>query len=291
MKLLIIGKSGRLGSQLVKDSIAIGHDVISPSHQELDITNTTQFEQYIMTYKPDIVINTAAFNNLVKAEEQPLEAFKINSIAVKEMAEVLHHLQPESTFITFSTNYVFDGELQRPLDEYDSVNPLQIYGLSKLAGEYASLSYNNSVIIRTSSIFGENSKYGNIVNRIIREEQTKQTNYIEVGNNEVISLTYAKDLSKAILQLIEHKRFRKHLYNIYHLVNEGHCTRYQMTEEIFHDLDIKTEIIPVDRKGRTGRMRRPKFTALENTNAKELGIELPQWEDALRRYLESKYQI
>ena len=108
-----------------------------------------------------------------------------------------------------------------------------------------------------------------------------------MGYDQTVSPTYTADLSKAILKLIEHPSKES---GIYHLINEGFCTWYDFTKEIYRIMNINIELIPVDRKGRTGKMRRPLFTALKNVKAEKLGIRLPYWKDALNRYLKEKYK-
>lgn len=285
MKILIIGKTGQLGSALIEDAIALGHIVFAPSRQELDITNKDAFLDIMKIHKPEVVINTAAFHNVPLCEVEPMKAFQLNCIAVKNMAEISHEFN--SWFVSFSTDYIFGGEKMTPYIETDTQNPLQIYGLSKLAGEYAAISYENSIIIRTCGLYGHqgsNSKGGNFVDNRIND--SKQNVRIEISNDQTVSPTYSGDLSKAVLQLIAHPSKKK---GIYHLVNEGYCTWYEFTKEIFKLACINTEVIPVDRKGKTGDMRRPLFSALKNENARKIGIVLPHWKEGLHKYLKKKY--
>lgn len=286
MKILIIGKTGQLGNMLLNDAIASGHEVFAPSKQELDISDENMFLNEMRLNSPDVVINTAAFHNVPLCETEPIEAFKLNCIAVRKMAEISNRFN--SWFVSFSTDYVFGGEKTEPYIESDFPCPLQIYGLSKLAGEYAALSYSNkSIIIRTCGLYGlqgATSKGGNFVDNRIKESE--KNILMEIANDQTVSPTYTGDLSKAVLQLIMHHAKEP---GIYHLVNEGYCTWYEFTKEIFRILNIETELIPVDRKGRTGNMKRPLFSALRNEKAAKLGIKLPHWKDALNRYLEIKY--
>ena len=285
MKILIIGKTGQLGSALLKDALAIGHDVLAPSKQELDILNEDSFLDAIIHYRPEVVINTAAFHNVPLCEVEPMKAFQSNCIAVKKMAEISNEF--DAWFVSFSSDYVFSGEKRRLYIESDTPGPLQIYGLSKLAGEYGALSYKRSIIIRTCGLYGiqgATSKGGNFVDNRIKD--SKQNARIEISNDQTVSPTYAGDLSKAVLQLIAHPSKES---GIYHLVNEGYCTWYEFTKEIFKILDIDVELVPVNRKGKTGKMRRPLFSALENEKAKRLGVTLPNWKESLHEYLKMKY--
>ncbi len=285
MKLLIIGETGQLGSMLIIHGKDYGHQIIAPSETELDITNTSLFIKYMKEYNPDVVINTAAYHNVPLCETNPIPAFQVNAIAVKEMAEVCTEM--DKLFISISTDYVFDGKKREPYIETDKPGPLQIYGLSKVAGEYACLSFPNTIMIRTCGLYGlkgAESKGGNFIDNRIND--AKNNNYLEISNDQTVSPTYTTDLSKAILKLIVHPSKQPGLY---HLINEGYCTWYELTKEVYKIMDINIELIPVDRKGKTGKMRRPIFSALKNTRAAKMGISLPHWKDAVKRYINTKY--
>jgi dTDP-4-dehydrorhamnose reductase len=294
MKLLIIGKTGQLGSSLIIGAKSFGYDVISLDRHELDITtvnDNNEFRDLLEKNKPDYVINTAADNNVIENNSVPLYAFNTNCVGVKNMAEICDKLN--IPFITFSTDYVFDGKKGSLYEETDIPSPVNIYGISKLAGEYASLIYDNTTVIRTCGLYGLYSKStkngrGNFVdNRIADAKKDKQDN-IEISYEQIVSPTYTDDLSKAVIQLIDHP-IKK--YNLYHLVNEGYCSWYDFTKEIYEIMNIDCKVVPVDRKGFFGSVRKPLFSALRNMRAKELGITLPHWRDGLRRYLETKYSI
>lgn len=285
MKILIIGKTGQLGSALVRNAIASGHDVFAPAKNELDITKKQSFLTAMKLFSPEVVINTAAYHNVPLCEVNPMKAFQVNCIAVKEMAEISSDFN--AWFVSFSTDYVFDGKKGKPYTESDTPKPLQTYGLSKLAGEYAALSYSNSIIVRTCGLYGLQgaiSKGGNFVDNRIKDSE--KNDYLEVSSDQTVSPTYAVDLSKAVLQLITHPLKES---GIYHLVNQGYCTWYEFTKETFRVLNINIKLVPVDRKGKSDNMRRPLFSALKNEKATKIGIDLSQWKDGLIRYLNIKY--
>ncbi len=282
-KILLIGKTGQLGSEILKDSLSFGFEIFGFEKEEIDVTNELQVKEKIKKVKPDILINTSAYHVIQKCEENPLETMKINFLAVDKMAKLSKKYNIK--FITYSTDYVFDGNKGAPYEEDEECNPLQIYGISKLAGEYAVLnSYpEGSFIIRTCGLYGGKKgspeKGGNFVLNIIKKTQGKEV--IEVSSEQIVSPTYAGDLSKATLKLLNSKGKA----GIYHLVNEGYCSWYEFAKEIFKLAKIDKELKPVDRGGLDGRMRRPKFSALKNTKAKSLGIKLPLWQEGLKFYL------
>ncbi len=281
-KILLIGKTGQLGSEIMKDVSSFGFEITGLEKEELDVTNESQVKEKIEKIKPDILINTSAYHIVSKCEENPLAAMAVNFIAVRDLAKICK--KKNIIFITYSTDYVFDGEKGTPYEEGDLPNPLQMYGLSKLAGEYAALDLypQGTFVIRTCGLFGGKKgspeKGGNFVLNIIKEAQDKEI--VEVSCEQIISPTYAGDLSKATLKLLNSKAEP----GIYHFVNEGHCSWGEFTQEIFTLAKINTKVKLIDRGGLSGGLKRPKFSALKNTKAKAKNIELPSWQEGLKSY-------
>lgn len=282
-RILLIGKTGQLGSEIMKDSSLFGFDVFSFGKEELDVKNKPQVKEKLEEIKPDILINTSAYHVVAACESNPLEAMAVNFVAVYKMAELCE--KKGIKFVTYSTDYVFDGKKGTPYEENDKPNPLQIYGISKLAGEYAALNlYPDWVfVIRTCGLYGGKmgspEKGGNFVLNIIKEAEGKKE--IEVASEQIVSPTFAGDLSKATLKLLKAGA----VPGIYHLVNEGHCSWYEFAKEIFKLVKIEKRLIAIDRGGISGGVKRPKFSALKNTKAKTLGIKLPSRQEGLKFYL------
>ncbi|MFH1461882.1 MAG: dTDP-4-dehydrorhamnose reductase [bacterium] len=282
-KILLIGKTGQLGREIIKDSLSFDFEIISFNRNELDVSSATQIKEKLKKTKPDILINTSAYHVLSQCEESPLNAMAINFIAVKNMAEICNDMNIK--FVTYSTDYVFNGKKDSPYLENDETDPLQVYGLSKLAGEYAALSSNskNTIIIRTNGLYGgktgSNEKNGNFVLNIMKEADGKKE--IEVSSEQIISPTYAGDLSKATLKLLK----QENETGVYHLINEGSCSWSEFTKEIFKLAKINTIVKPVVRDKIIGQLKRPKFTVLANIKAKAIGIELPSWQEGLKKYI------
>jgi len=284
-KIILIGKNGQLGGEIMKDSGSFGFEVFSFDRDQIDVSDPVQVEEKIKEIKPDAVINTSAYHVLSKCEEYPWEAMKINFIAVGEMARLCKKYGAK--FVTYSTDYVFDGKKGAPYNESDEIGPLQFYGVSKCAGEFAALSLypEGSFIVRTCGLYGGKSgspeKGGNFVLNIMKEGREKEI--VEVSSEQIVSPTYAGDLSKATLCLLKEKIDP----GIYHLTDEGFCSWYEFAQEIFKLAGIKTKLVPADRKGSSGTMKRPIFSALANTKAKAIGIELPSWKEGLEKYIRS----
>ena len=164
-----------------------------------------------------------------------------------------------------------------------------MYGISRLAGEHAALSTgpDHAVVIRTCGLYGVSgaaSKGGNFVDQRIAD--ARKGGPIEMGCDQTVSPTWTGDLSRAVLKLVAHPGLRP---GVYHLVNEGECTWYEFTKEIYRVLELDIEVRPVDRKGLTGTMRRPLYSALGNVNARAMGISLPSWKTGLENYIRGRY--
>lgn len=282
-KILLIGKNGQLGSEIMKDAASFDFEVIGFEKDELDVTIESRVEEKIDNIKPDVLINASAYHIVKDCEKNPLVAMNINFIAVDKMSRLCKKYGVK--FITYSTDYVFDGENGTPYEEDDEPHPLQMYGFSKLAGEYSVLSSypEGSFVIRTCGLYGGKKgspeKGGNFILNILKEIQDKD--FIEVSIEQVASPTYASDLSKATFRLITSRADP----GIYHLVNEGCCSWYEFAKEILKLAGIEKEIKPIDRGGLDGEMKRPKFTALKNVKARELDIILPLWQEGLKSYI------
>jgi dTDP-4-dehydrorhamnose reductase len=285
MRILLIGATGQLGSELITNNP--GHCIIAPGRTELDVTRGDSIAASVRDAHPDWVINTAAFHNVPLCEEQPEQAFRVNCVALRDLAQTcrVHNAR----LMTFSTDYVFDGKQRTPYREDDCPTPLQIYGITKLAGEAAALAAapEHAVIVRTCGLYGRSgaaSKGGNFVDNRVTDGGRGAP--VEISCDQTVCPTSTYDLSKAIYELIANATC---CFGIYHLVNEGECTWFEFTKTIYEYLDVKTQVRPVDREGRTGTMRRPLYSVLANTRARTLGITLPTWQDALERYLRTKY--
>lgn len=287
MKILLIGKTGQLGGSLLADPQ--GHHIYAPGRDILDLECTDSCEKAISEFTPDVVINTAAFHNVPLCEEEPHRAFAVNCIAVRDLAVICKKMNVK--LVTFSTDYVFGGDKRTPYKENDHTAPLQMYGISRLAGEKIALAVapEHTVIIRTCGLYGlagASSKGGNFVRKRIADAEVQSE--LKMGCDQIVSPTYTQDLAQAVLSLIEHPKVAG---GIYHLVNEGECSWFEFTQSIYGLMDVKINLIPVDRKGMSGAMRRPLYSVLANTKAHKLGIVLPHWRDSLSRYIKRNFLI
>jgi len=285
MKILLIGKTGQLGRDIIKNNP--GHEIYAPCRNTLDVTSKNVLDALIVDSRPEVVINTAAFHNVPLCETEVENAFRLNCLAVRDMAVACK--KAGALFVSFSSDYVFGGEKFTPYLECDKPQPLQMYGISRAAGEFAAMASapNHAIVIRTCGLYGASgaqSKGGNFVDKRIAD--AKINNVLEMSCDQVVAPTYTDDLSRAVLRLIEHPNMAP---GIYHLVNDGECNWYEFTKTIYEIIGLTVKVIPVDRNGVSGEMRRPLYSVLANNKARYLGIELPHWRDALQRYLDEKY--
>lgn len=283
-KILLIGATGQLGGDLLRNNP--GYEIIAPGREQLDLARAAAAARTIHELAPDVVINCAAFHNVPKCEEEPAQAFLINCVAVRDLARAC--AERDIAFVTFSTDYVFGGPRTEPWREDDRPAPLQIYGISRLAGEHAALAAapRHAMVIRTCGLYGRSgarSKGGNFVDGRLADARTEKR--IEMACEQIIAPTSTDDLSRSVFALLAHPQAAP---GIYHLVNEGQCSWYEFTQEILRSAGLQAEVVPVDRGGRTGAMRRPLYSVLGNTRARVLGISMRPWQAALRDYISAK---
>jgi dTDP-4-dehydrorhamnose reductase len=236
---------------------------------------------------PDIVINTAAFHRVDECEDQPETAFSVNALAVRELAR----LGRETGFclVHFSTDYVFDGRQRHPYVEEDVPSPLNVYAVSKLAGEFFIRSLlERYFLVRTCGLYGvsgSKEKGYNFVDRMISLDQEGKS--IRVVDDQWVTPTSTAELAETLSELI-----RTPHYGLYHLTAEGACTWFQFAREIFSQLGRQPCLEPVDSRTLGAKAQRPLYSVLENKRAKEIGLQnFSPWPAALRTYLQKKGYI
>lgn len=278
MKILLFGKTGLLGQALFP-ALKTQYHVIAPAHNECDITDSNSVKGVIEKEKPDMVINATGYTKVDDAEFHKEEAFKLNSEAVANLAKIL---TPKNiALVHFSTDYIFDGKKKEGYGESDSPSPLSVYGASKAAGERAILeAMKNYYLIRTAWVFGPGGK--NFVDTIIDLAGKNPGRPLKMVHDQIGNPTYTLDLVQAVLGLLNGKS-----YGIYHLVNEGDCSWYEFTKEIFNIMGMPQEVIPIASKELSRPAPRPHYSILRNTKANKLR----HWKEALKDYLKEKQFI
>ncbi len=204
-KLVVFGKAGQLGSELVRVFTSRGYEVSAFNRSEVDVVNASYVEQLLARIDPAVVVNATAYNAVDLAEREPAAAFEGNGLAVRNIA--LACRQTDAQFVHFSTDYVFDGTAGREYTEEDSPHPLGAYAVSKLAGElYAQAYLERPLIIRTSGVFGPagvGTARGNFVEVMLRLASSGQP--IRVLEDSVGSPAYAPYLAMRTADMVDRK--------------------------------------------------------------------------------------
>lgn len=281
MKILVTGSNGQLGSELreLSEDFSFG-EFIFTDEKELDITLEDQVDNLFASFNPDVVINCAAYTAVDKAESEAEKAYLINTKAAKILSKV--SAKHDSLLIHISTDYVFDGRSWTPYTENDKINPLSVYGKTKAEGEKAILeSAQKAVIIRTSWLY---SSYGNnFVRTILRF--TKERDFLNIVFDQTGTPTYARDLAKAILQIIP-AASKNPGVEIFHYSNEGVISWYDFAKAIVEEKGISFKINPIVSRDFPQAAPRPFYSVLDKTSIKEkFAIEIPYWRESLRECL------
>jgi dTDP-4-dehydrorhamnose reductase len=282
MRIVIIGADGQLGSDLV--NALRGEELIPLVYPGFDITEPAAARRTLGDIKPDTVINTAAFNRVDECEAEPWPPFRLNALAVRELSLAARELG--FCLVHFSTDYVFDGRKGNAYTEDDAPNPLSVYGVSKLAGEYfVRALLDRFFLIRTCGLYGvagSKEKGYNFVDRIISLAGEGRT--VRVVDDQWVTPTSTAELAERLAALIRTDRF-----GLYHLTNEGACTWFELAKEIFSLLGLESRLEPVDSRTLSGKAQRPRYSVLENKRAKDIGLpDFSPWREALRDYLRRK---
>lgn len=284
MKIFVAGARGMLASDLIPMLENLG-EVECSSRPDFDITDADQVYKILDTHSPDILINCAAYTAVDKAESDKEMAFEVNEKGPLNLARACS--ERGTKLVHISTDFVFDGKGNHPYKEDDKVNPIGVYGASKLAGE---LSIKNTaeehLIIRTSWLYGKNGN--NFVKTIIRLASEREE--LGIVYDQTGTPTYTKDLAEGIIKLIEAKAF-----GIYHFSNEGVCSWYDFAHEIIGVAEEMGEkfklkkLKPILTEDYPSPAKRPAYSVLNKAKYKETtSLEIPHWRDGLKKYLEEE---
>ncbi len=278
-KILVTGSNGQLGKEIKKleDSFP-GFEFIFLSREDLPIHHFDLLRNTIHIYKPQYIINCAAYTAVDRAETEKDLAFQVNAEAVGVMAAICK--ERGIRFIHISTDYVFDGTAHQPYKEEDITNPQNVYGASKLKGEQEALQFNpDSLIIRTSWVYSEYGK--NFVKTMIRLMGEKGS--VSVVNDQVGSPTYAYDLADAILQIIASGKWAP---GIYHYCNDGVISWYDFAKEIRQQTGSNCTLHPIPTAQFPTPAKRPAYSVLDTTKIRNTyPLQLKNWKESLKTCL------
>jgi dTDP-4-dehydrorhamnose reductase len=256
MKIVLIGANGQLGSDLVK--ALRGFDVVGLTHADLEVCDGEAVRKMVGGLRPDLVINTSAFHRVDECEDAPEKALAVNAVAVRELARIC--ADAGCALVHMSTDYVFGGsprQPEEPYDEDDAPSPLNVYGVSKLAGEYfVRYLCPKHFLVRSTGLYGvvgSSGKGGNFVETMVR--LAREGKPIRVVDDQVLTPTYTRELAAKIAELVQ-----TDAYGLYHVTNSGRCSWYEFAGRIFELMGLTPDFGPPPRRPwgrkRAGRLTR-----------------------------------
>ncbi len=288
MKVFVTGVKGQLGFDVMNELEKRGYQTIGVDIDEMDITDKESVKHVIKSAAPDVVIHCAAWTAVDAAEDEENidKVIAVNAEGTENIAKVCKELDCKMVYI--STDYVFDGEGERPWEPDDARKPLNVYGQSKYLGELAVQKFlEKYFIVRIAWVFGTNGK--NFINTMLHLGQSHDR--LTVVCDQIGTPTYTYDLARLLVDMAESEQ-----YGVYHVTNEGgYISWYDFTVEIMKqagkidDRYSHVEVAPVSSSEYPAKAKRPSNSRLDKSKLREKGFEpLPTWQDALSRYLELK---
>ena len=282
MKILLIGANGQLGSDLAK--IPGAHEIVGRTHGELDIVHFVRVQEEIRKIQPEVIINTTAFHKVDLCETEVLPAFQVNAYGVRNLAVAAREV--EAVLVHFSTDYVFEGTSCKPYAEDDAPNPVNAYGISKLAGEkFIHYLWPKSFVIRTCGLYGHagsSGKGGNFVEMMLKKALNGEP--IRVVNDQRLTPTSTRELARKVMELI-----LTQYYGLYHITSNGECSWYEFAQAVFELQGIKANLNATTAREFNAAARRPAYSVLENARLRRLGMDdLLEWRQALKDYLSNR---
>ena len=274
---LILGSAGQLGKAFKARLAADGIPFAAPDEHACDITDNRRMEKAVETFEPTVLVNCAAYNAVDEAETNPDLADAVNHRAVLALANLCkaNHI----LMVHYGTDYVFDGKKRDVYNEDDAVNPLNVYGRSKLEGERAVCDCAGEFLVfRPSWVFGEGTQ--NFIYKL--RGWAASNKVLRISSDEVSVPTGADDIADVTLKAVG-----RGLRGLYHLTNTGYASRYEWARYVLDLLHLDNEIVPVPMSSFRSRARRPLFTPMNNERlCRQLNIDMPHWRDAVRRHVE-----
>lgn len=284
MKIALIGADGQLGTDINRYFKEKGLEVVELVQPNIEVCDLDNCKKNLIAVNPDLIINTAAFHVVDLCEDEVKPSFEVNVLGVKNLARVC--LDLDVPLMHFSTDFVFDGEKTTPYTEKDCPGPINLYGISKLAGEYV-IKYmlTKYYLVRLCGLYGHAGSLGkgsNFVELMIK--LAKEGKDIKVVNDQVLTPTSTKDVSEKLYELIQTNK-----YGLYHMTNVGSCSWYEFAAEIFKLAGLTPNLSPTTSEEFRAKAKRPAYSVLDNVNLRKIGLkDLRHWKEALKDYIESR---
>ncbi len=291
-KILVLGSTGQIGAALKKD-LTKWCEATFLNRNDLDFADIESLSARLKDFKPDFIINSAAYTNVDQAEEFQENAFQVNSFAVEKLSKFANSIG--AVLVHFSTDYVFDGKKNTPYTETETPNPLSIYGKSKLEGEqFVEKNCSKFLILRTSGVISKNND--NFVSKIKKLSKTKKE--LSVINDQITAVNYASYISEAtsrILKKIEDNTENENRWGTYHMSGgeSGSWFDFAKYAQKINALSCpnssfsQIKILPVSSIEFNQKAKRPNYSFLTSDKLKnDFGISLPNWEKSISEVFE-----
>jgi dTDP-4-dehydrorhamnose reductase len=279
MKVLVTGATGQLGSAIVR-TFGPAHDVVACPLENLDITVAAAVRERVAAERPDVVINCAAYNDVDACEDNAETALAVNAFGVLSLARAA--ASAGAVFVHYSTDFVFCGDAATPYTEQDEPNPRSFYAMSKLLGDWFAAESPRWYLLRVESLFGGSalgSSHRSSVDRIA--DALFEGRAAVVFTDRTVSPSFVVDVAAATRALVE----RRAPHGLYHCVNTGSCTWYDLAAELARQAGVEARLKPRSCREVNLRAARPVYAALSNAKLAAAGFPMPTWQDALSRYL------
>ncbi len=279
MKVLVTGATGQLGSAIAK-TFSPANDVVACGLEDLDITSHRDVWARIAAERPDLIVNCAAYNEVDKCEDEAATALEVNAFGVLSLARAAARIG--ALLVHYSTDFVFGGDADRPYTEDDEPAPRSFYALSKLLGDWFAEDAARWYLLRVESLFGGStlgSFHRSSVDRIA--DALAEGRETVVFTDRIVSPSYVVDVARATLELVE----KRAPFGLYHCVNSGMCTWYELAVEMARQAGIEPKLQPRPSTEVRLRAARPAYSPLSNAKLAAAGIAMPSWQDAIGRYL------
>ena len=280
MKVLVVGANGQLGKE-VATQFQSKYEMLLYDRPSLDIAKYQFVESLLLDSNPAVVINAAAYTNVEKAEDDEDTAFRVNALGAQNLALACH--KARAKLVHISTDYVFDGTATIPYDEFDSPNPLSVYGKSKLWGEKLVEQVGGEYyILRTSWLYGDGPNFVRTMLKL-----AEQRDHLKVVTDQYGTPTYTKDLVWVIERLIQTE-----FYGLYNASNQGSCSWKEFACEIFALAGKSVRVEPVTTAEYPTKAERPQYSVMDNKLLRLRGLDVMRpWEEALQDYMEHEGQL
>lgn len=275
-KILVLGAQGQLGQEFKNYFEKNNYNFLAPLESDANICDRDSLMKLFWEFKPDIVINCAAYNQVELAEDNSDIAYQVNSEAVKDIAELCR--ENGSFLVHYSSDYVFDGQKGQPYIETDGVEPLNVYGHSKLKGEEnVKKTLDSFLIFRLSWVIGSGKQ--NFIFKL--QEWANCQDELRVVDDEISVPTFTNSVVELTIEAL-----RIELNGLYHLCSSGYCSRYDLAKKFFDLKNLDINLLPAKLNDFESKARRPIFSAMSNKLLQEkLAKEIDSWDVLLEKYL------